>query len=257
VIEPDPIAGILLVDKPLGPTSMAVCARVRGALVGGGAPKRIKVGHGGTLDPLASGLMVVLVGPATRLCDQIMAGEKRYLADIDLAHTSPTDDLESAPEPVPIDRPPDLARIQAELPAFTGAIMQAPPAHSAMKVGGKRAYELARAGKLDTLEPRPVTIHELIIADFAWPRLVLDIRCGKGTYIRSLARDLGRALGTGGMLAGLRRTAVGRFAVDDATPLAQLPRTLAQPDLTITPEVAAILTRRRQAHHPSPRDQAE
>lgn len=249
---PDPIAGILLVDKPTGPTSMAVCARTRGALVGGGAPKKVKVGHGGTLDPLASGLLVVLVGPATRLCDEIMAGAKRYTAEIDLLHTSPTDDLESEPVPARIDHTPTRADIDAVLPRFTGTVMQAPPAHSAMKVGGRRAYELARAGKLDRLEPRPVEIHAIAVESYDWPRLTLDIRCGKGTYIRSLARDLGAALGAGGMLAALRRTETGRFRVDDATPLEQLPRTLTQEHLDLIPEVRQILDRRRSAHRPGP-----
>lgn len=253
MIPPDPIAGVLLVDKPVGPTSMAVCARTRGALVAGGAPKKIKVGHGGTLDPLASGLLVVLVGPATRLCDEIMAGEKRYTAEIDLLHTSPTDDLESQPVPAEIAHQPARADIERILPRFTGRIMQAPPAHSAMKIGGKRAYHLARAGKLDRLEPRPVEIHAIGVVSYDWPRLSLDIRCGKGTYIRSLARDLGAALGAGGMLAALRRTAVGRFSVADAAPLEQLPRTLTQEHLDLIPEVRQILDRRRSAHRPGPR----
>ncbi len=241
----DPIAGVLLVDKPAGPTSMAVCARVRGALKAGGAPKRIKVGHGGTLDPLATGLMVVLVGPATKLCETIMAGEKRYTAEIDLLHTSESDDLERECVEAEIDHEITRREVERALPAFTGRIMQAPPAHSAMKIGGKRAYALARAGKLDRLEPRPVQIHELQIVSYAWPRLVLDIRCGKGTYIRSLARDLGRSLGAGGMLAGLRRTAVGRFDVADAVEMGSLPRILTRADLDVPLEVEAILARRR------------
>lgn len=241
----DPIAGVLLVDKPLGPTSMGVCVRVRGALKAGGAPKRIKVGHGGTLDPLASGLMVVLVGPATKLCDEVMAGEKRYLAEIDLANTSPTDDRESEPIPAEIHTEPTLDQIEAVLPEFTGRVMQAPPAHSAMKIGGQRAYTLARAGKLDRLEPRPVQIHGLRVVRFEWPILTLDVRCGKGTYVRSLARDLGHSLGVGGTLAGLRRTAVGRFDVTDARELGALPRVLTQADLSVLPEVEAILARRR------------
>lgn len=243
----DPIAGVLLVDKPAGPTSMAVCVRVRGALKAGGAPRRIKVGHGGTLDPLATGLMVVLVGPATKLCETIMAGEKRYTAEIDLSSTSSTDDLESEPVAAEVDHETTRTEVETTLPEFTGRVMQAPPAHSAMKVGGKRAYELARAGKLDRLEPRPVLIHELKIVSYAWPRLVLDIRCGKGTYIRSLARDLGRSLGVGGMLTGLRRTAVGRFDVADAMEMGSLPRILTRADLDVPPEVEAILARRRAA----------
>ncbi len=249
----EPIAGVLPIDKPEGPTSMAVCARIRAALRAGGAPKRIKVGHGGTLDPLATGLVVVLVGPATKLCDEVMAGEKRYTAEIDLLHTSPTDDREAEPVRTDAASEPTREAIESALPAFTGRIMQAPPAHSAMKVGGKRAYELARAGKIDRLEPRPVLIHELNVLEYAWPRLTLDIRCGKGTYIRSLARDLGQALGTGGMLWRLRRTAVGRFDVADAASMDGLPRVLTQADLRVIPEVEAILQRRRDAQRPGPR----
>lgn len=245
--DEDPLAGIMLIDKPVGPTSMRMCSIVRAKLVAAGAPKRVKVGHGGTLDPLASGLMVALVGPATKLCDQIMVGEKGYRARIDLANTSPTDDLESDPVPAEIAEPLTSERIQAVFPRFTGTVMQAPPAHSAMKVGGKRAYELARAGKIDRLEERPVEIHELAIAGYEWPMLDLEIRCGKGTYIRSLARDLGRALGVGGMLAGLRRTRVGRFTIDNARPLDRLPERLTQTDLEIIPEVRTILDRRRRA----------
>lgn len=247
-------AGILLLDKPVGPTSMKLCVIVRAKLVAAGAPKRVKVGHGGTLDPLASGLMVILVGAATKVCNDIMVGEKGYRATIDLAHTSATDDMESEQVPAHVTEPVTRAQIEAVLPAFTGTVMQAPPAHSAMKVNGKRAYELARAGKLDTLEERPIDIHELTIAAYDWPMLTLDVRCGKGTYIRSLARDLGKALGAGGMLAGLRRTRVGRYSVDDALTLVQLPQTLSQPDLTIIPEVQKILDRRRdsQPRQPDP-----
>ncbi len=250
----DPLAGIMLIDKPVGPTSMRMCSIVRAKLVAAGAPKRVKVGHGGTLDPLASGLMVALVGPATKLCDQIMVGEKGYRARIDLAHTSPTDDLESDPVPADIAAPLARAQIEAVFPEFTGRIMQAPPAHSAMKIDGKRAYELARAGKIDRLAERPVEIHELSIAGYEWPMLDLDIRCGKGTYIRSLARDLGRTLGVGGMLAGLRRTRIGRFSIDDARPLDGLPSKLVQSDLLIIPEVRTILDRRRRAQGLPPTD---
>lgn len=263
-VPDDPLAGVLVIDKPLGLTSMTVCKRVRSRLVRGGAPKRVKVGHGGTLDPLASGVLVVLVGAATKLCDEVMAGEKRYLATVDLAHTSPTDDLESEPVSADVRTPPDRAAVDAALPAFTGTIMQAPPAHSAINIDGKRAYDLARAGKLDRLDERPVTIHAIAIESYDWPRLTLDVRCGKGTYIRSLARDLGRALGVGGMLAGLRRTGVGRFGVDGARQLDALPDAMTQRDLDVIPEVRVILNRRRRAQglpelpqSPRPADRAE
>ncbi len=220
------ITGILIIDKPLGPTSMQACARIRGALKAGGAPKRIKVGHGGTLDPLATGVLVILIGKATKLCNDIMAGEKRYETTIDLSRTSPTDDLEAETTDIPVETPPTRADIEAALTHFTGEIQQRPPAHSAMKVDGKRAYELARAGELTQLDPRPVTIHSIDIIDYAWPTLKLDIRCGKGTYIRSLARDIGQHLKTGGVLTALRRTQVGQFTINQSTPLQTLPRTL-------------------------------
>lgn len=230
--QPTP-AGVLIVDKPVGPTSMAVCRIVRAKLVRGGAPRRIKVGHGGTLDPYASGVMVVLVGRATKLCDRIMAGEKRYLADIDLGHVSPTDDMEAEPVAVPAEAP-GRARVEEVVAGFIGAIQQAPPAHSAMMIGGRRAYELARAGKLTTMEARPVVVHGIEVLQYRFPRLVLDVRCGKGVYIRSLARDVGVALGTGGMLGGLRRTEVAPYTEAESTPLHALPAKLTQADLLDT-----------------------
>lgn len=224
-------AGLLLIDKPEGPTSMDVCRAVRRRLVAAGAPKRVKVGHAGTLDPLATGLLVVLVGKATRLCDRYMAGEKRYLAGVDLSRTSATDDREGPIHEVENPAPPTLDAIRAALPRFVGAIMQAPPAFSAVKVGGERAYRLARKNKAPTLSPRPVVIHAVDIVEYAWPILRLDVRCGKGVYIRSLARDLGAVLGVGGMLHSLRRTRVGPFSVDGAAPLETLPARLSQSDL--------------------------
>jgi len=219
--------GLLVIDKPLHKTSMAMCARVRGKLRAGGAPKRIKVGHGGTLDPLATGVLVILIGKATKRCDEIMAGEKGYTATIDLARTSPTDDLEAETTAFPVEHMPDRAHIETILAErFTGTIHQRPPAHSAMKVGGKRAYELARAGKLDQLEPRPVRIEGITITDYGFPNLSIAVRCGKGTYIRSLARDIGRALGTGGVLTALRRTRVGAHTLDHAVAVGDLPETL-------------------------------
>ena len=229
--EPAPLGGLLVVDKPVGPSSMAVCARVRGALRAGGAPKRVKVGHGGTLDPLASGVLVVLCGRATRLCDRVMAGPKRYRARVDLSAFTTTDDREGERTEVFVAEPPDERRVREAAARFVGQIMQRPPAFSAMKVGGKRAYALARKGESVLLEPRPVFVEAVEVLAYAWPHLDLDIRCGKGVYIRSIARDLGGALGTGGSLASLRRTAVGGFTIEQAIPMEELPRTLRQADL--------------------------
>lgn len=224
--EPPPIAGILLIDKPLRLTSMAVCAKIRGKLRGGGAPKRIKVGHGGTLDPLATGLLVVLVGKATRMCEQVMADDKEYLAAIDLAHTSPTDDLESAPQGLEISRIPDRADVEHALADFVGLVDQVPPAHSAMWVAGQRAYDLARRGRDPGLAPRPVRIDAIDILRYDFPTLEIRVTCGKGTYIRSLARDIGRSLHTGGMLAALRRTRIGAFRIENAQTLDALGNTI-------------------------------
>lgn len=230
---PTPIspAGILVIDKPLGPTSMNICANIRWRLKRGGAPKRVKVGHGGTLDPLASGVLVILVGSCTRLCDQIMAGEKGYETTIDLSAFTDTDDAEGARTPVIVPTPPTREVIESVLPRFTGEILQTPPIYSAIHVDGQRAYDLARAGKSVELKPRPVQIQELRVLAYEWPKLTLLVRCGKGTYIRSLARDLGVALGTGGTLAALRRTRVGRFLIEDARTMASLPEVLTQADL--------------------------
>jgi len=218
-----PIEGVLNLDKPIGMSSMGVCSVVRGKLRAGGAPKRVKVGHGGTLDPLAGGVLVVLVGRATKRQDLVMNTDKSYRATVDLAHVSESSDLEHEPTRVEVSDPPDRARIDAALARFVGVIEQAPPAHSAVKIGGRRSYALARAGRAVEPVARPVRIDAIGVVSFAYPELVIDIDCGKGTYIRSLARDIGTALGTGGMLTGLVRTRVGRFQIGDARPLDDLP----------------------------------
>lgn len=226
-----PLSGLLIIDKPYDLTSMTVCRAVRRRLVAGGAPKRVKVGHGGTLDPYATGVMVVLVGRATKLCDAVMAGEKRYVADIDLSRRSTTDDLEGEITEAQYLRPPTREEVAAACARFVGTIMQRPPAHSAIWVDGERAYHLARRGEAPDLPERPIVIHEITLLDYEWPRARIDVRCGKGTYIRSLARDLGSALGVGGMLVGLRRTAVGEFTIERAVALDSLPGAMVQGDL--------------------------
>lgn len=234
--QPKTPAGLLIIDKPRGPTSMSVCRVIKGKLRKGGAPPNTKVGHGGTLDPLATGVVVVLVGrAATRLCDVIMAGEKRYTAEVDLAHRSTTDDLEGELTEISLLRAPSIDEVRAACGRFVGTVDQIPPAHSAIWIAGERAYELARAGKDPEMKPRPVFIRSIEVVEYAFPRLVLDVRCGKGTYIRSLARDIGAALGAGGMLAGLRRTAVGEFTIDRAVMLDGVPEPLLQEHLLPLP----------------------
>lgn len=223
--------GILVIDKDLNYTSMDVCAIVRGRFRKGGAPKNIKVGHGGTLDPLATGVLVVLVGKATPLCDQIMAGEKEYETTIDLSARSTTDDMEGEKTIVEVSKPPSREQVEAAARALTGRIMQRPPNFSAIKVGGKRAYAEARKGNDVVLAERPVEVHAFEILEYTWPIVKARIRCGKGTYIRSLARDIGLSLGTGGMLTQLRRTRVGKFTIEQAVTLANINRPLLQADL--------------------------
>jgi tRNA pseudouridine55 synthase len=240
--SPPPPSGLVLVDKPArrAISSMTVCRSVKRRLAAGGVgdPKRkrsIAVGHAGTLDPLASGLLIVLVGRATRLCESLMAGEKTYLTEIDLAHHSATDDLEGELVVNPIDpaAAPTLETIERVLrEQFTGTIQQKPPPYSAMRVDGKRAYDLARAGKNPEMQFRPITIREIHVRAYAYPSLTIEVLCGRGTYIRSLGRDIGVALtGHPGMLTALRRTAIGPYHVNEATGLEQLPEKMTIADL--------------------------
>lgn len=231
--RPD-LNGLLILDKPLGWTSADCCRYLRKGT--GGA----KVGHAGTLDPLATGVLVLCFGRATKLIDSLMASEKRYLAEIDLSRTSPTDDLEAPTEPVAVGEPPSIDAIRAACATFVGRIMQAPPIYSAIWVDGKRSYNLARSGDAAVLPARPVDVHAITIVGYAWPIVTLDILCGKGTYIRSLARDLGRALSTGGVLTSLRRTASGEFRAEGARDPRTITEGLQQADLLDMPTVSTI-----------------
>ena len=226
----DTLEGFLVLDKPVGMSSMKALARIR-VMARDTAPGA-KSGHAGTLDPLATGILVIGIGrPATRLLEKIVGASKKYRTEIDLAAFSPSDDLEREPEPVDIERPPTPAEVESAMAGFQGRIMQAPPAFSAIKVDGKRAYQLARVDKLDTLPPRPVLVHDIALVNLQWPVATVDIHCGKGFYVRSLARDLGLSLGTGGYCRTIRRTAVGPFNLAEARTFADLPRELHQPDV--------------------------
>lgn len=226
-----PLSGLLVIDKPLRMTSTQVCRIIKRRLVNGGATRKVKVGHGGTLDPLATGVVVVLIGKATRLCEQVMAGEKRYTAVVDLAHTSPTDDGEGMITAVAVETPPSAEEVARVCATFVGKISQHPPIYSALKVGGRAAYDFARRGQEVKLQPRTVEIYALEVLDYQWPMLRIDVRCGRGVYIRSLARDIGAALRTGGMLRELRRTQVGQFLIEQASEPDNLPQNLTQVDL--------------------------
>ena len=243
--------GFFAIDKPAGPTSHDIVASVR-RRVGRG----VKIGHAGTLDPFARGVLVVCAGHATRLADYVQAQPKLYRAVIRLGDTSTTDDPdgEVTPTPAGLDASsgagqgegaaplgcprPAEADVRRAVAGFVGQIDQVPCAHSAVHVDGQRAYKLARAGRDVSLPSRPVVIHAIDVLRWDWPILELDVRCGSGTYIRALARDIGSALRVGGYCQELTRTAVGVFeiaravapdALDPARDL--LPPTLALGDM--------------------------
>jgi tRNA pseudouridine55 synthase len=211
------VHGFLNIDKPAGITSHDVVARVRRVI------RQKRVGHAGTLDPAATGVLVVALGAATRLIEYVQdATSKRYLATVRLGATTTTDDAEG--EPLSSAPVPDLsaAELERALDTFRGDILQVPPMYSALHHQGRRLHELAREGIVVERDPRPVTIERLELVEWTPPRLNIDVMCSKGTYIRSLARDIGTTLGCGAYLEALRRTAVGTFNITSATPLAVL-----------------------------------
>lgn len=212
---------ILYVDKPLGWTSFDAVKRVRGALTRRLGLKKMKVGHAGTLDPLATGVMIICTGRATKLIDNLQAGVKEYEASIALGATTPSFDLETE-----IDARYPVEHITEELvrdvlSRFTGRIEQIPPAFSACKVDGKRAYELARKGREVDLKPKVLVIDSIELLSFARDSISIRVVCSKGTYIRALARDIGAALGSGGHLTALRRTRVGDARIADCLTMDQ------------------------------------
>lgn len=205
--------GILNVNKPPGLTSRDAVNRVERVL------GRVKCGHAGTLDPLATGVLVVCVGQATRLIQYVQQMPKRYRATFLLGRRSATDDMEGEVELVADAAVPTRAEIEAALPAFLGDIQQRPPAHSAILVGGKRAYKLARRGEEFELAARTVSIYRLEVLRYEYPELEMMIECGSGTYVRSLGRDLAAELGTAAVMSALERTAIGQFRVEDGVTL--------------------------------------
>lgn len=181
-----------------------------------------RAGHTGTLDPRASGVLVILVGPAVRLSEYVSASDKRYQAIIRLGGTTDTFDAEGKFTPTKDPVNVTEAEFEEALKTFVGEIEQVPPAHSAVKVGGRKAYEMARKGEEVELEPRKITVHHLEVLEWTPPEVVIDVHCSSGTYVRSLANDLGKKLGCGAYLVGLRRTKSGKFTLRDATPLRKL-----------------------------------
>ena len=207
-------SGVLFLDKPVGWTSRKAVNMVTMVLSEKGG--RLKAGHAGTLDPLASGMLAILVGEATRFADYGLSAAKTYRVCLDLSIQ--TDTLDKEGRATATFDPPRSGMVPADiervLQGFVGRIKQVPPAFSAVRVGGKRAYDLARAGEQPSLKARCVEIKELRLEHFAWPRLTLYVECSKGTYIRSLARDIGCQLGLGGCVLSLRRLSTGGWGED-------------------------------------------
>lgn len=213
---------ILYVDKPYGWTSFDAVKRIRGALQRRLNEKRLKVGHAGTLDPLATGVMIVCTGRGTKRIEELQAGVKEYIAEIALGATTPSFDLETE-----IDATYPVKHITKEsisdvLLQFIGKIEQVPPAFSAIKVNGKRAYDSARKGKAVTLKPKTLIIDTIELLDYSDHVARIRVVCSKGTYIRALARDIGKALGSGGYLKSLRRTRVGNVRIEDCLTIEQM-----------------------------------
>jgi tRNA pseudouridine55 synthase len=203
--------GLLVLDKPGGVTSRLAVDRAQRWF-----PRGTRIGHTGTLDPLATGVLVLCIGSATRLTEYVQDMNKTYRAGVLLGASSDTDDADGTVAPVAVSAPPDRETVARCLERFVGEIQQVPPIYSAAKVSGQRAYDLARRGKKVALSARPIRIYAIDILAYEFPHLEIEVRCGKGTYIRALARDLGGRLGCGALLESLRRTRVGPFDVADA-----------------------------------------
>lgn len=237
--------GIVIIDKPQGWTSQDVVSKLRGVL----HTKRI--GHGGTLDPMATGVLPVFVGRATRGVEFFEHAEKTYEAVLQLGVTTDTEDITGT---VLAEKPVSVTgeELEAALAKFRGDILQIPPMYSAIKINGQKLYDLARKGREVERKPRPVTIHGLTLLEFTGSLAKLRIRCSKGTYIRTLCKDIGEALGCGGCMAELHRTAAGSYTIEEAVPLAQLvesadPESYLRPVDTMFADYPAVMLTEKQA----------
>lgn len=212
----DPLDGLIVLDKPVGITSAKALYRVR-KLTG-----QRKSGHAGTLDPAASGVLLLCLGRATKLVEQLMNLPKEYLARARLDVTSTSFDSDRPLTPVPVARPPARVEVEAAFARFVGLIEQTPPAVSAVKIGGQPAYKLERKGRTPDIRPRSVRIDRLNVVRYEWPEVDFEMACGRGAYVRAVIRDVGAALNAGGCLTALVRTRVGPFSQDRAITLAAL-----------------------------------
>lgn len=223
--------GIILVDKPSGWTSFDVVAKVRGVIKRETGLKKPKVGHTGTLDPLATGLLVLVVGKYTKKVPELSKADKTYEVTMKLGDISTTGDDEGKKTQLS-DSKPSKEAVLAALAEFKGEIEQIPPAYSAIKVNGQRAYKLARAGKEVVIEPRKVTIYDISDIAYDYPLVKFTAKVSSGTYIRTLVEDIGKTLGTGAYMTALRRTRVGNFTLESAV----------DPDEVIPDSITAHLT---------------
>jgi tRNA pseudouridine55 synthase len=227
--------GLLVLDKPSGITSREAVDRAQRWF-----PRGTRLGHTGTLDPLATGVLVLCAGVATRLTEYVQRMTKTYRTRVRLGARSDTDDADGTITPCPVEKSPDRDAVQQALRPFIGELEQVPPAFSAAKVTGRRAYALARRGEDVALLPRRVQVHRIDLVAYDYPWLELEVVCGKGTYIRSLARDLGERLGCGGLVETLRRTRVGPFDVGEALSVESDPATARERLLPLTEAVREL-----------------
>ncbi len=215
-MEPDFKEGeVLYVDKPYGWTSFKLVGKIRGQISKGLNIKKLKVGHAGTLDPLATGVMIICTGKATKRIESFQYQTKEYVATLKLGATTPSFDMEHGEDAVFPAGHITCELIDQVIPGFTGEIMQVPPVYSAVKIDGIRAYDYARKGKEVELKPKLLVIDEIEVLEFSLPVLKIRVVCSKGTYIRALARDIGKALGSGAYLTALERTRIGEKHINE------------------------------------------
>ncbi|MDR1342375.1 MAG: tRNA pseudouridine(55) synthase TruB [Prevotellaceae bacterium] len=215
---------VLPLDKPYGWSSFDAIRYVQRAIQRKTGEKKFKIGHAGTLDPLATGLLIICLGKATRQAERLQAGQKEYLAHICLGAVTPSYDMEADVTQTYSFRSITREQVERQLGSMLGEQLQMPPQFSAKQVGGKRAYALARQGIVADVKPSLVNFYSIDVQDFSLPHLSILVRCSKGTYIRTFAHDVGQALGCGAYLCGLRRTAAGGFSIKDSISIEQLLR---------------------------------
>jgi tRNA pseudouridine55 synthase len=233
----NPVEGeIFYVDKPLRWTSFDVVKRIRGVLSRRTGIKKLKVGHAGTLDPLATGVMTVVTGRATKRIEELQAHTKEYVAEIRLGATTPSFDLETEVDAEYPWQHIGREQIVEALSKFVGAIKQVPPAYSACKIDGRRAYKMARKGKEVNIKAKELVIDEIELVGMQLPVITVRVVCSKGTYIRALARDIGEALGSGAHLVGLRRTRVGDIRVESCEQVDRLIDRLEKEEIVLPEE---------------------